>query len=40
MSYRDKTPSVISILQRKLKPGKTFEDFQSAHVPGENPRKN
>lgn len=39
MSYRDKTPSVISILQRKLKPGKTFEDFQKAHTPGENVKK-
>lgn len=33
MSYRDKTPTVISILTRKLKPGKTFADFQSAHIP-------
>lgn len=33
MSYRDKTPTVISILTRKLKPGKTFVDFQKAHVP-------
>ena len=33
MSYRDKTPTVISILTRKLKEGKTFEDFQEAHVP-------
>lgn len=40
MSYRDKTPTVISILQRRLKPGKTFEDFQKAHVPGENANKN
>lgn len=33
MSYREKTPTVLSILARKLKPGKTFEDFQKAHVP-------
>ena len=33
MSYRDKTPTVVSILTRKLHPGKTFEDFQEAHVP-------
>lgn len=33
MSYRDKTPTVISILTRKLKPGKTFLDFQRAHIP-------
>jgi hypothetical protein len=33
MSYRDKTPTVISILTRKLKPGKTFLDFQKAHIP-------
>lgn len=33
MSYREKTPTVISIFQRKLKPGKTFEDFQQAHLP-------
>lgn len=39
MSYREKTPTVISILQRRLKPGKTFEDFQAAHVPGDNAKK-
>jgi len=39
MSYRSKTPCVISILQRKLKPGKTFEDFQEAHLPGGNIKK-
>lgn len=39
MTYRDKTPCVISLLQRKLKPGKTFEDFQKAHVPGNNAKK-
>jgi PhnB protein len=33
MSYRDKTPQTISILTRKLKPGKTFADFQQAHLP-------
>ncbi len=33
MSYRDKTPQIISILTRRLKPGKTFEDFQQAHLP-------
>jgi hypothetical protein len=33
MSYREKTPQVISILTRKLKPGKTFQDFQKAHIP-------
>lgn len=33
MSYREKTPQIISILTRKLKPGKTFEDFQQAHLP-------
>ena len=33
MSYRDKTPQVISILTRKLKPGKTFNDFAKAHLP-------
>jgi hypothetical protein len=32
-NYRIKTPTVISILTRKLKPNKTFEDFQEAHVP-------
>ncbi|MCP5322714.1 MAG: hypothetical protein H6492_01735 [Candidatus Paracaedibacteraceae bacterium] len=40
MSYRNKTPSVVSILKRKLKPGKTFEDFQIAHLPGANAKKN
>lgn len=40
MSYRSKTPTVISILQRKLKPGKTFEDFQAAHIPGGEAKKN
>ena len=33
MSYRDKTPQIISVLTRKLKPGKTVEDFQTAHLP-------
>jgi hypothetical protein len=33
MSYRDKTPQVLSVLTRKLRPGKTFEDFQNAHLP-------
>ncbi len=33
MSYRDRTPQIISILTRRLKPGKTFEDFQQAHLP-------
>ena len=33
MSYRDKTPQILSILTRKLKPGKSFEDFQKAHLP-------
>lgn len=33
MSYREKTPQIISILTRKLKPGKTFQDFQRAHIP-------
>ena len=33
MSYWDKTHTVVSILQRKLKDGKTFEDFQKAHTP-------
>lgn len=27
MSYRDKTPQILSILTRKLKSGKSFEDF-------------
>ena len=40
MSYRNKTPTVISILQRRLKAGKTFDDFQNAHVPGQNATKN
>ena len=39
MSYREKTPIVVSILKRKLKPGKTFEDFQIAHLPGANAKK-
>ncbi|MBP9791965.1 MAG: hypothetical protein KBC27_02015 [Rickettsiales bacterium] len=33
MSYRDKTPQILSILTRKLKAGKSFEDFQKAHLP-------
>ena len=33
MSYREQTPQLLSILIRKLKPGKTFEDFQQAHLP-------
>ncbi len=40
MSYRSKTPAVISILQRRLKPGKTFEDFQQAHLPTDDAKKN
>jgi hypothetical protein len=36
MSYRDKAPTIISILTRKLKPGKTFDDFQEAHIPANN----
>ncbi|MEM7361843.1 MAG: hypothetical protein AAF335_02415 [Bacteroidota bacterium] len=32
-NYREKTPAVVSILIRKLKPNKTFEDFQKAHIP-------
>lgn len=40
MSYREKTPTIISILTRKLKPGKTFEDFQQAHLPAEQAEKN
>lgn len=40
MSYREKTPTVLSILQRKLKPGKTFEDFQKTHIPGDSATKN
>ena len=39
MSYRSKTPTVVSILKRKLKPGKTFEDFQQGHLPGEGAKK-
>lgn len=33
MSYREKTPQILSILTRKLKPGKTFSDFAKAHLP-------
>ncbi len=33
MTYREQTPQIIAILTRKLKPGKTFEDFQQAHLP-------
>lgn len=33
MTYRDQTPQILSVLTRKLKPGKTFEDFQNAHLP-------
>ena len=33
MTYKDKAPQVISILTRKLKPGKTFKDFEKAHLP-------
>ncbi|MEM0967314.1 MAG: hypothetical protein AAGJ81_14300 [Verrucomicrobiota bacterium] len=33
MSYREKTPTVVSILTRRLKDGYTFDDFQKAHVP-------
>ena len=33
MNHWDKTPQIISILTRKLKPGQTFEDFQQAHLP-------
>ena len=40
MSYRAKTPTVVSILKRKLKPGKKFEDFQQAHIPGDHATKN
>lgn len=39
MSYKNKTPSVVSILKRKLKPGKTFEDFQTAHLPCADAKK-
>ena len=35
MTYRDKTPTVISVLARKLKPGKS----QKAHVPAGNSQK-
>ncbi|MES2214736.1 MAG: hypothetical protein V4485_01780 [Pseudomonadota bacterium] len=38
-SYREKTPQIISVLYRKLKPGKTFEDFQEAHLPPGKPHK-
>ncbi|MDP3558859.1 MAG: hypothetical protein Q8R79_00730 [Legionellaceae bacterium] len=33
MNHWKKTPQILSILTRKLKPGKTFEDFQQAHLP-------
>lgn len=33
MTYREKTPTVLSIRTRRLKPGKTFEDFQKDHIP-------
>lgn len=33
MNYRSDTPQIISIIRRKLKAGKTFEDFQKAHCP-------
>lgn len=33
MSYRDKTPQTISLLIRRLEPGKTIEDFEKAHLP-------
>ena len=33
MSYKENTPQIISVLTRKLKPGKTFADFQQAHLP-------
>ena len=36
MTYRENTPQILSILTRKLKPGKTFEDFQKAHLPPGN----
>ncbi|MEM0967588.1 MAG: hypothetical protein AAGJ81_15680 [Verrucomicrobiota bacterium] len=40
MPYREKTPTVVSILTRRLKEGFTFDDFQKAHVPdGENYKK-
>ncbi len=40
MTYREKTPTIVSILQRRLKPGKTFEDFQKAHLPSDDAKKN
>ena len=33
MTYREKTPTVVSLFVRKLKPGKTIKDFQEAHLP-------
>jgi len=33
MSYKENSPQILSVLTRKLKPGKTFEDFQQAHLP-------
>lgn len=33
MTYRDKTPTTITLLIRRLKPGKTLEDFEKAHLP-------
>ncbi len=39
MSFKEKTPQIISILTRKLKPGKTFKDFQEAHLPPGECRK-
>lgn len=33
MSYRDRTPQTISLLIRRLKPGKTIADFEKAHLP-------
>ena len=33
MTYRDQTPQIVSVLLRKLKHGKTFDDFQQAHLP-------
>ena len=36
MTYREKSPQMLSVLTRKLKPGKTFEDFQKAHLPPGN----
>ncbi len=38
-NYRSKTPQVISVLRRKLKPGKSFEDFQTQHLPPVASRK-